>query len=193
MAVETVEKNTEVKADKADRNKKMAKIVGIVVLILLILFAGMFAIGKYKATHNDDYLLEQSVKAELGELEVMTDNEKIMALNELVEQGQMTMGINMNPVFLNGKSEGTLHIENGKENKYAQEVVITLNETGEVIYRSGLLRPNYFIKEDVLLKDLPQGNYECTATFISYDEEMVKGQQVKVGQGAAKIRISVLE
>lgn len=82
---------------------------------------------------------------------------------------------------------GTLQIENNPNNKYSQEVTITRDDTGETIYRSGLIDPNYHIQEDVLLEDLDAGDYDCTASFVAYDEE-----HQAVGSAAAKIVVSIL-
>ena len=66
-------------------------------------------------------------------------------------------------------------------------VTITRDDTGEIIYVSGLLPPNHHIQEDVLLVDLDAGDYPCTATFTAYDEE-----QNEVGMASAKITVTVL-
>ena len=73
-------------------------------------------------------------------------------------------------------------------NKYAQEIVITLDETGEEIYRSGLLLPNYHIQKDKLSKNLEKGEYNCTATFVGYDTESEK-DPIRIGAAAANLEI----
>ena len=165
------------------RRKKIRRIVTAIVVILMLLFG---AVLRWRMLNAPD-ALEMSVRAELGQLEGKSNDEIEEALNRVVEEGYMNISINVNPTFVNGTSEGTLQIENGPANKYNQFVTITRDDTGEVIYESGILPPNYHIQEDVLLIDLEAGDYPCTASFVAYDEE-----QNEVGMASAKITITVL-
>lgn len=167
------------------------KIITIVVVLLLALFAGLFLWNKYGRGPSDGQLLEDAVRAELGQLENKSNEEKEAELNRVVEEGSMAIAINLRPVFNDGTSEGSLQIENSPANKYGQEVVITLDETGEEIYRSGLLLPNYHIQTDKLAVDLDAGEYPCTATFYGYDLD-IGTEPVQVGSAAAKIEITVI-
>lgn len=112
-------------------------------------------------------------------------------LNRVVEEGTMAISINVNPVFSDGASEGTLEIENVPSNKYAQVVSITLDDSGKEIYNSGLIQPNYHIQTDKLSEALAAGTYDCTATFTAYDTSDSENP-IEVGSAAAKITISVL-
>lgn len=165
------------------RRKKIRRIVTAIVVILMLLFGAVLG---WRMLNAPD-ALEMSVRAELGQLEGKSNDEIEEALNRVVEEGYMNISINVNPTFVNGTSEGTLQIENGPANKYNQFVTITRDDTGEVIYESGILPPNYHIQEDVLLIDLEAGDYPCTASFVAYDEE-----QNEVGMASAKITITVL-
>ena len=168
---------------KLHRKKTVKRIITAVVVILMLLFG---AILTWQVMTAPD-ALEMSVRAELGQLEGKSNDEIEEALNRVVEEGFMNICINVNPTFVNGTSEGTLQIENGPANKYDQYVTITRDDTGEIIYVSGLLPPNHHIQEDVMLVDLDAGDYPCTATFTAYDEE-----QNEVGMASAKITVTVL-
>lgn len=168
---------------KLHRKKTVKRIITAVVVILMLLFGAVLAWQVMTAPDA----LEMSVRAELGQLEGKSNDEIEEALNRVVEEGYMNISINVNPTFVNGTSEGTLQIENGPANKYDQYVTITRDDTGEIIYKSGLLPPNHHIQEDVLLVDLEAGDYPCTASFVAYDEE-----QNEVGMASAKITITVL-
>ena len=176
---------------KKANGSKTRKIIAIIVALLLLVVAGLFGFRYLSEQGRDEVKIENAIKAELGQLENKTNDEIETELNRVIEKGSMAISINMNPVFVDGTSEGSLQIENSPANHYAQEVVITMNDTGEVIYRSGLLLPNYHIQNDVLLVDLDAGDYECTATFTAYDLELAE-DMVQTGQAVAKIRISVL-
>ena len=99
----------------------------------------------------------------------------------------MSISINVNPTFAHAAAEGTLQIENSPANRYSQLVTITLDGTGEEIYRSGLVPPNHHIQTDTLAVPLPAGDHACTALFTAYDET-----GLKVGTAAARITLTVL-
>lgn len=162
--------------------KKSMKFITAIVLIIMMVLCGLLV---WRYTHADR--LERSVTAQLGQLEGKTNDEIEEALNRVVEEGYMSISINANPTFANGQAMGTLQIENNPNNRYSQEVTITRDDTGETIYRSGLIDPNYHIQEDVLLVDLEAGDYDCTASFVAYD-----GEHHAVGTAAAKIIVSIL-
>ncbi len=51
----------------------------------------------------------------------------------------------------NGASEAPLQIENVPGNRYLMQVSITQDGTGELLYESGILDPNYHIQTAPLL------------------------------------------
>ena len=98
------------------------------------------------------------------------------------------IAINTNPVFEDGSAEGNLEIENVPNNRYAMLVRIVRSDTGEQIYDSGLIDPNYHIQEDSLSVDLPAGDYPAAATFYAYDMET----EEEIGSAGCEITITVL-
>lgn len=155
--------------------------------LLVIVLATMLA--TYSRAPSEMEAFESSIKARLGQLEGKSNDEIQQALNQVVEEGSLSISINANPVFPSGSAAGTLQIENGPQNRYGQQVVITLTDTGEQIYDSGYMPPNSHIQEDQLAVELAQGEYEATATFTAYDADF---DGVVVGQAVAQLRISVL-
>ncbi len=176
-------------AAKKKNSRLTRRIIAAVVVLILLLTGGCLA---YQHFHpGEGVMLEESVKAELGQLENKSNEEIKAELNRVVEEGSMAISINVNPVFSSGDAEGSLRIENSPANKYAQEVVITLNETGEEIYRSGLILPNHHIQTDKLAVDLEAGEYEGTALFTAYEKDE-SDEWIAVGSASALIKISVL-
>ncbi len=182
--IETVEKP----AAKKSKKKTTRNIITVIVILLLMLIAGLLLWQNFGPGRDDAALLEDGIKAKLGQLEDKSNDEIQAALDEVIEEGSIRVSINMNPVFPDGGSKGTLKLENHPNNHYNQRVVITLDETGEELYNSGLMPVNSNIYEDVLEVDLDQGEYEATAVFTAYDTET----DAEVGQALAQIRISVL-
>ena len=102
----TPEKNS-----KKSGNKLLHRTVTICVILLLLLCVGLFFWHNKNATASDNRL-EDSVAAQLGQLEGKSEAEIQEELNRVVEEGTMAISINVNPVFDSGDSEGTLEIEN---------------------------------------------------------------------------------
>ena len=153
------------------------------------ILAILLAVRYYTSDRSYLSYLEDNIKAKLGQLEDKSNEEIQAALNEVVEEGNLSISINANPVFPTGDSEGTLKIENGPQNLYGQQVVITLDETGEEIYDSGYMPVDSHIQTDKLEIDLEPGDYDATAVFTAYDEKL---DGAVVGQAIAQHRISEL-
>jgi hypothetical protein len=137
----------------------------IIVALLLVQWFGP------KGDDNTADALESSVKAQLGQLDGKTEDEIQAELDRVIEEGMFHISINTTPVFADGASEGNLEIENSPNNHYSTVVQIALEDSGEQIYNSGLIEPNYHIQSDSLSKDLDPGEYEAVATFHAYDTE----------------------
>lgn len=187
----TVEQTTIIKSDKKNNKKTARRVITVVVILLLIACVGVFG-WIYFQKNSDGAKLEASVAAKLGQLENKTYEEIEAELNRVIDEGNMSISINANPIFMAGDGEGTLQIENSPANHYGQEVIITLKETGEEIYRSGLLLPNYHIQMDKLDVVLEKGDHACVATFVAYDVSDEKGDYIQVGSAAAEIVITVV-
>ena len=174
--------------EKNEKKKQFRRIMAILVVLLMLLLAGLFAWQRYAAQQKDAALLESGIKAKIGQLEDKSNDEIEATLDEIIEEGNLSININANPVFPTGDSAGTLMIENHPNNHYNMRVSITLDDTGEEIYNSGLMPVNSHIDEDVLSTPLDAGDYDATATFVAYDVDT----DAEVGRAAAKIKISVL-
>ena len=109
-------------------------------------------------------------------------------LDRVVEEGMFNISIAGAIQFDDGASEGTAYIENVPGNRYNMRVRITEDATGDVLYESGVLKPNQFIEKIALTKDLDQGSYPATATFTALDPSSYD----EVGQAAAKVVVNVI-
>lgn len=68
-------------------------------------------------------------------------------------------------------AEAELYLENPYKNHHLMAVELVLDETGEVIYRSGYLKPGQRVKSAPLDAVLPAGEYAVTANFCAVDFE----------------------
>ena len=176
---------------KKDNSKKTRKVAVVLLVILLILFLGFLGF-EFFIGNNNDKKLEGAVSAQLGQLENKSNEEIEAELDRVIDESSMAISINSNPVFVHGLAKGTLQIENSPANHYAQNVVITRDDNGEVIYESGLLQPNYHIQTDELDVDRDKGEYPCTATFTAYKTDTEDGKLLEVGSSGCKIKVTVL-
>lgn len=125
--------------------------------------------------------------AQNGQAPYKTEEEIQAELNREVEEGMFNISIASTIQFDDGASEGTAYIENVPGNRYLMKVSITDDATGELLYESGVLKPNQYIEKIVLAKDLDAGSYPATATFTAMDQTTYD----EIGQAAAKVVINV--
>lgn len=157
--------------------------VGIVAALVLIGAAAWFFFGRGGSGMADFF----DPNATTGILPGMTEEQIIEELNRIVEEGMFNISINTQPEFPDGSSPGNLCIENSPANHYLMVVEITLNDTGEQVYTSGALEPNYHIQEAKLDRALAKGTYPATATFYAYTADT----QELVGTAGAEMQLII--
>ena len=92
------------------KEKKQMKWIGII-LILIVLAGGVLG---WAFLHDNGFHFDQA--AEDGSLDGMSEQEIKDMLNDKVDKSMLSISINANPVFENGKSKGSLRIENSPGN-----------------------------------------------------------------------------
>ena len=159
------------------------------VLIILLLLVSL-GIGGWLFLKQDGFRFDSA--AEDGSLDGLTKEQIQELMNDKVEEGQFMISINTQPVFADGKSEGTLRIENSPQNRYLMVVKIYLKEDGtegEKIYESGAIRPGDKIETARLDVALKKGTYPVIAYFEAYD----KKTKEFVGKAASTLTITIKE
>lgn len=151
------------------KNRKYL-ILLLVLLLLLAVVAGAMLIAGNRAEPEPTGPVF-AANASVGALPIMSEEEIRARLQQEVDDRTVAFTINPNPIFANGTSKGTLMLESPANNINYIEFVIKRDDTGETIYRSGLMKPNQYIEEDQLLVDLDKGKYPCTADITLYDTE----------------------
>lgn len=125
--------------------------------------------------------------AQNGQAPYKTAEEMQAELDRVVDEGMFNISIASAIEFADGTSSGTAYIENVPGNHYNMQVAITDDSSGDLLYESGVLKPNQFIESITLTRDLDPGVYPATATFTAMDPTTYD----EVGQAAAKIAINV--
>lgn len=174
-----------------EKNKELKKIKRLIIILFLLLFLLVSGIGFAIYTVIKNKEVEETyvdLDAKLGILPGMSLEEIQSRLNQVVEEGMVNISINPEPEFENGSAKGNLRIENVAANHYDYIVTITLDDTGEEIYQSGVISPGYYVDEAKLTKELPKGDYNATAVFKAYEQ----GTKNIIGTVAVTILIHIL-
>ena len=125
--------------------------------------------------------------AALGQLEGKPPDELQAELDRIVEEGMFNISIASYVEFPEGTAEGEVRIENVPSNHYLMQVEVVRDDTGESVYRTGMIEPNHHIQRARLDADLDVGSYPCTAVFYAFESDT----EEPVGQAAAKMTIVV--
>lgn len=72
--------------------------------------------------------------------------------------------------FETAQAKGIARISNDGQSKFRCQVTLVRDATGEVLYKSGLIEPGYYIEEIHLKGSLKKGYYPCTAVWSFYSE-----------------------
>lgn len=110
-------------------------------------------------------------------------------LNRQVSESMIAMSINATPVFRDGFSKGNILFENPSRNGKLTRLELYRDDTGEMIYETGLLKPGSYVAEDTLDVELAKGSYQCTAHVLAYRME----DQSYIGEIAVGITLIVEE
>ena len=117
-----------------------------------------------------------------------TEKEQLQKeLNRQVSENMIAMSINSTPVFPDGASKGNILFENPSRNGKLTRMKLYRDDTGELIYETGLLKPGSYVAEDMLDVRLEKGSYVCTAHVLAYRLE----DQSYIGEIAVGITLIV--
>lgn len=181
----------EIIKEKTKKNsRKKNGLVWVLVLILLVLL-GVSAGLIYKLTRPvPTSRLARDGLALGGLLPGKTPEEIGDLLNQKVAEGMVNIGIAAEPIFEENGKKGRIGIENIEANHYSFQVTLTLTDTGEKLYESGIIDPGYYVEYIELEKHLPAGNYPATAVFSTYS---LDESQDKIAETRVNLRLHVMD
>lgn len=174
------------KEEKKEEEQKKGKKKWLILILLLFLLGSCAA---WKLFDSGSGLAMDPDQSE-GTLDGLSEAEIQKLLDDKVAEGQFMLNINTKPVFADGKSKGTLRIENNPQNRYLMVVKIYLKEDGkdgEKVYESGAIRPGNKIETAALDVELKKGTYPVIAYFEAYD---MKTKEF-VGKAASTLSITI--
>ena len=156
----------------------------LVIIILLLLGLGSCWVFQSREAQPTQTTSQPQFagNASVGIMPGKTEEQILEGLQKKLDEKMVAFSINSVPVFPDGKSEGNLMLESPQSNINYIEFEIRRDDTGELIYKSGLLQPNQYIEKDKLQVELPKGSYPCTADIVLYKPEtMEKLSKVQAG------------
>lgn len=173
------------KHQKEKKKGSRAPLLVLLLLLILALLAGSFAAWYFLVYSAQDEKMEPN--AVIGAMPGKSKEQLEAELTQQVSEKEVAFAINSNPVFPTGREAGNILFENPQSNNKLTRVEVTLDDTGELIYKSGLLEPGSYVPEAKLLIDLDAGDYTCTATIYAYklDDESF------IGKVAAGLTVTV--
>lgn len=130
--------------------------------------------------------LELEPNAVVGAVPGQDPAERQAELDRVVEAGMLTISINATPC---GQAGGRVNwlIENpANQGKYIR-VEVQRQDTGELIYKTGALKPGTYVEAAEPVTELAAGEYACTAMFYSYELE----SEEYIGKAAAEITLTI--
>ena len=180
---------TEEKRKKRKKRKKKSalKPILIVILIAVLIGAGIYVWNAFFREKDEYERYQFDTEAMEGRIAQMTEEEIQEELNRVVEEGMFNISIASSIVFDPKTGEGEARIENIAANHYHMQVDITLDDTGETVYSSKLIKPGYSIEKIKLDKKLAPGVYAATAVFSAITQEELQ----LMGRAGAQIRLFV--
>ena len=173
--------------EKKPKKKNLQWLIILLLLLLLGIAAGMYF--RMMQTNHKDRLARDEL-AFGGMLPGKSEQEISSLLSEKVKEGMVDIGIAAEPVFEYNGKKGRLGIENIAANHYSFQVVLKLDETGEILYESGLIDPGYYVEYVELAKKLQAGDYQATAVFTTYS---LDESEDKIAETNVKIILHVMD
>lgn len=181
MQQETVENKSQ-----EQRNKKKRYLIFLAFLLVVL--------GTYSVYYFYSHDSKEQVSIISGEFLPEGKDAKKMTENEIADFAQKKADSSKFNMIIGSKSEidsltqsGKLSIKNPKVNTYPVNVVITDDQSKEIVYTSGAINPGEEVRDVKLEKKLSKGTHKATARFSLYDPKT----EAKRGEVAAGVNFIV--
>jgi hypothetical protein len=158
-------------ANASDASPKKAHLTTTQIILIVGFVLVIAAVFTVYLLHRQSTIAE--TRTPTGNLVVNEDNlESITAeIAEKVEKGTFQTHMNVNWRFPSGdKPSSNAVIGNAEANRYPFYFIVTLANSGETVYTSDLIPVGMTLKELILDKALPAGEYNANCTYILVDE-----------------------
>ena len=174
------------KDNSIKNNSSMKKNIKLFLGVVILIGLGI-GVGLTLNFTKDNFIQSSGAIVEDGVISGYTAEEIEAIMQRKADESTFSFEVNSRPIFENGKSEGNLRIYNPPYNKYVIDVEIKLDSNNKTIFKSDKIKPNQYIENAKLNKNLKKGEYEVTATINAYDSD----GETLIGVSAAKLIITI--
>lgn len=174
------------KDNSIKNNSSMKKNIKLFLGVVILIGLGI-GVGLTLNFTKDNFIQSSGAIIEDGVISGYTAEEIEAIMQRKADESTFSFEVNSRPIFENGKSEGNLRIYNPPYNKYVIDVEIKLDSNNKTIFKSDKIKPNQYIENAKLNKNLKKGEYEATATINAYDSD----GETLIGVSAAKLIITI--
>jgi hypothetical protein len=159
--------------------KNFKSVILIIVIVILLAVIGVLA---YMVLHPkvQEPAPVAETQSEPEEPDALGYDSAVVAMDEdslakavkemLAEDGTMALEMQVVADSTNGL-DFTCDLANSPRNKYDMYMTIYLDETGEEIYRSGLIPLGKRIDKFTVNKQLSAGSHECTLVYTQVEDD----------------------
>lgn len=171
MAAEENQESKNLDAVKVKKNKKWIFVIAAVLILGIFAFTSTHRFGQGSLPDEEELGAAQGgLVMEIPD--EMKSGEYGDILQQQIDESMFTINVRAQPVFTNGSSKGVVDIVNNPSNKFPCKVVLTIDKTGEEVYRCDeLIYPGQYINEIKLSKNLEKGAYPATLTYYVYNKD----------------------
>ena len=166
------------------KNTGRTMLVRVVLCICAVLLASGILHALKKDSPGDD---EMEPLAVYGIMPGKTPEQLDKELNRTVGPKVIAYTLNSHPEYIDGKSAGTIMFENPESNRKYTRLELVRDDTGDVIYETGLLDAGSYVEKAPLEKNLEAGEYPCTAYIYGYSMD----NQEYIGKISREITVTV--
>lgn len=173
------------KEQAPEEKKSRKKWILIALLLLLLLGLGTCAVLNLPQEEPSPVAVMPDLD---GNIEDITTREELeSAMQEEADAAYFNLQVNPDAIFSAGTGEGSFELINPNNNVYPISFVITLDATGQEVYRSGTVPPNKQISTIILNPVPSSGTHDATVRVSIYNPDT----QEKEGETLVKIKMSV--
>ncbi|HAT4219203.1 hypothetical protein [Clostridium perfringens] len=163
------------------KNKKLRNI-SLLVLLIVLLFGCIFMLKKSDIINGN-----LSDDAVIGMLPGTSREEIMNELQKEVDASQFKFKINSDITIKDNIMN--LELQNPPSNFYNMKLELKILNTNEIIYKSNIIKPNQYIKDAKIKKELnKKGQYDAIAYLTAYNP---KTKQIE-GKVEVDVKLNII-
>lgn len=162
---ETMEQETpEQQARRLKRRKKLLHL--LMIFLLLDAIAAGVLIAAIRSDRKQTEAVRDAQAKKAGVTQEMTEAEREERIDTLLGQAQSFVTMHSEMTAKDGVV--AIYLTNEQGSPCAVELELMLMDSREVILRTGVVEPGWYLKDSLMNKKLPPGEYYCLGRCLFY-------------------------